>query len=126
VFVFVFFIISFFPSRNYSSSLCEWFTLFLRVFLIDPCEDKQCSFNALCVVNNNYKASCQCPKCPPTTKPVCGTDGKNYVNECELRKQSCTTKTNIRVLHQGKCGACVDNTTLLSATIMILLLFWCK
>ena len=71
---------------------------------LDPCEDKICSFNSLCVVNNNYKASCQCPKCPPTTKHVCGSDGETYVNECELRKQSCTTKTNIIIFHQGKCG----------------------
>ena len=56
------------------------------------------------MVNSNYKASCQCPKCPPETKHVCGNDGKTYVNECELRKQSCTTKTNIGVLHPGKCG----------------------
>ena len=75
------------------------------MFLLpDPCEDKQCFFNSLCVVDSNYKPSCQCPKCPRATKPVCGSDGKTYVNECELRKQSCTTKTNIRVLHQGKCG----------------------
>jgi coxsackievirus/adenovirus receptor len=56
------------------------------------------------VVDSDYRASCQCPKCPRTTKRVCGSDGKTYVNECELRKQSCTTKTNIRVLHQGKCS----------------------
>ena len=56
------------------------------------------------MVDSNYRASCQCPKCPPATKPVCGSDGKTYVNECELRKQSCTTRTNIRVLHEGKCS----------------------
>jgi hypothetical protein len=80
--------------RNYHISLT----------CLDPCEDVRCSFNSLCVVDSNYRASCQCPKCPPTTKPVCGSDGKTYVNECELRKQSCTTKTNIRVLHEGKCS----------------------
>ena len=72
--------------------------------ILDPCEDMICSFNAICVVNSNYKASCRCPKCPPSIKRVCGSDRKTYVNECELRKQSCTTKTNIRVVHQGKCS----------------------
>ena len=76
----------------------------LVAFISDPCEEKKCSFNALCVVNRNYKASCRCPKCPPATKPVCGSDGETYINECELRKQSCTTKTSIKVLYQGKCG----------------------
>ena len=74
------------------------------IFTQDPCEDIRCSFNSLCVVDSNYKASCQCPKCPSTTKHVCGTDGRTYINECEVRKQSCTTKTNIRVLHPGKCS----------------------
>ena len=60
------------------------------------------------MVDSNHKASCQCPKCPPTTKPVCGSDGQTYVNECELRRQSCTTKTNIRVLHDGKCSTFVE------------------
>jgi hypothetical protein len=75
---------------------------------LDPCEDVRCSFNSLCVVDSNYRASCQCPKCPPATKHVCGSDGKTYVNECELRKQSCTTKTNITVLHQGKCSKFIN------------------
>ena len=64
----------------------------------------KCFFNAQCVVDSNYKASCQCPKCPPITKRVCGSDGRTYINECELRRESCTTKTNIRVLHDGKCS----------------------
>ena len=72
----------------------------------DPCEDIQCSFHAQCVVNSNYKPSCKCPKCPPTARHVCGSDGKTYVNECELRKRSCTTKTSIRVIHQGTCNPC--------------------
>ena len=80
----------------------------IRLTCLDPCENKQCSFNSLCVVDSDYRASCQCPKCPPTTKPVCGSDGQTYVNECELRKQSCTTKTNIRVLHQGKCSKFIE------------------
>ena len=71
---------------------------------LDPCEDMTCSFNAICVVDRNFRASCQCPKCPPTRKQVCGSDGNTYVNECELRKQSCTTKTNITILHGGECG----------------------
>ncbi|XP_028394352.1 uncharacterized protein LOC114518524 isoform X7 [Dendronephthya gigantea] len=82
----------------------------------DPCEDKNCSFNAQCVVNKNYKASCKCPKCPPETKHVCGSDGKTYINECELRKQSCTTKTNIRVLHEGKCNPCEDKICYYNST----------
>ena len=56
------------------------------------------------MVDKNFRASCQCPKCRLTEKHVCGTDGKTYINECELKKKSCTTKTNIKVLHNGKCS----------------------
>ena len=74
----------------------------------------------MCVVDSNYKASCQCPKCPPTTKRVCGTDGRTYMNECELRKQSCTTKTNIRVLHPGKCSKYFHFNLLLTLALKFL------
>lgn len=35
---------------------------------------------------------------------VCGSDGKDYVNECELHQHACKNKKNIRVQYQGHCG----------------------
>ena len=78
--------------------------VFLFISCLDPCKDKDCYFNSVCVVDSEHQATCQCPKCPPTTKHVCGSDGKTYLNECKLKRWSCMTKTSIRILRPGKCS----------------------
>jgi len=35
--------------------------------------------------------------------PVCGTDGKSYLNECFLEKEACKSGTEIKVFHRGLC-----------------------
>merc|ERR1719454_2626763 len=43
-------------------------------------------------------------KCPKSKKKVCGSDGKNYQNECELEKKACKKpELNLKVAHKGKC-----------------------
>lgn len=34
---------------------------------------------------------------------VCGGDGENYSNICELKKKSCLKQTNISVAYLGLC-----------------------
>ncbi|XP_063914885.1 agrin-like isoform X2 [Zophobas morio] len=79
----------------------------------DPCRDKQCGFGARCVVSpDGRNASCVCPdKCPSygdhtTSRPVCGSDGVDYKNQCELQKAACTSNANITVKFLGKCDPC--------------------
>ena len=36
-------------------------------------------------------------------KPVCGSDGNNYRNKCELDLEVCTRKINVEIAHSGPC-----------------------
>uniref|UniRef100_A0A8C9T420 Agrin n=1 Tax=Scleropages formosus TaxID=113540 RepID=A0A8C9T420_SCLFO len=35
---------------------------------------------------------------------VCGSDGRNYSNECELKKTRCEKQVNLQIQSQGPCG----------------------
>ncbi|ROL55539.1 Ovoinhibitor [Anabarilius grahami] len=41
--------------------------------------------------------------CPTIYKPVCGSDGKTYGNECELNAANKVSKPKIVILKQGEC-----------------------
>ncbi|XP_050518917.1 follistatin-related protein 3-like [Diabrotica virgifera virgifera] len=76
----------------------------------DPCRDKECLFGSRCTVNpDGRNATCICPdKCPnygdhTTSRPVCGSDGVNYGNQCELQRAACSSQTNITIKFYGKC-----------------------
>uniref|UniRef100_A0A6P7FT13 Agrin-like n=1 Tax=Diabrotica virgifera virgifera TaxID=50390 RepID=A0A6P7FT13_DIAVI len=82
----------------------------------DPCRDKECLFGSRCTVNpDGRNATCICPdKCPnygdhTTSRPVCGSDGVNYGNQCELQRAACSSQTNITIKFYGKCGICGEN-----------------
>lgn len=77
----------------------------------DPCLDKQCSFGALCVPSlDGLTARCQCPeRCDNygdsvDSVPICGGDGKDYNNKCEMEKASCMDMVERSVKYSGRCG----------------------
>lgn len=37
-------------------------------------------------------------------KTVCGSDGKDYENFCELKKESCRSSRDIKIFYFGKCS----------------------
>ncbi|XP_059111706.1 serine protease inhibitor Kazal-type 4 [Peromyscus eremicus] len=43
------------------------------------------------------------PKCPQTPKPICGTDGVTYKNECHLCVTRIKTQKDIQIRKDGKC-----------------------
>uniref|UniRef100_A0A1I7XAX0 Agrin-like n=1 Tax=Heterorhabditis bacteriophora TaxID=37862 RepID=A0A1I7XAX0_HETBA len=71
----------------------------------NPCSNINCSWGSSCHISKNGTAECRCnKKCELILKPVCGTNGITYDNECELRRLSCEEKSRIEVHHEGTCG----------------------
>ncbi|XP_031572994.1 collagen alpha-6(VI) chain-like [Actinia tenebrosa] len=55
----------------------------------------------------NGKATCVCAEsCPSTPKQVCGSDGKTYTNDCEMKRAACQNNKNITVKSPGPCDPC--------------------
>ena len=56
-------------------------------------------------MNNDGTTACKCPmKCPKKVDYVCGSDGRNYENDCLLRLEACTKKKRLSVKNLGQCG----------------------
>ena len=77
----------------------------------NPCVGRKCSFGAVCVSSlDGLSARCQCPdKCynfgdNDDGQPLCGTDGVDYGNACELRRTSCREMRDIFKKYDGNCG----------------------
>ena len=77
----------------------------------DPCEGIKCHLGAMCVSSSDGTSyRCQCPvECNTYgdsvgSTPVCGNDGQDYNNWCELRMASCKTMKEIKVKYYGKCS----------------------
>uniref|UniRef100_UPI0037E850BC agrin isoform X1 n=1 Tax=Semicossyphus pulcher TaxID=241346 RepID=UPI0037E850BC len=80
--------------------------------LKDPCTEVTCSYGSTCVQSSDgLSAKCMCPLgCEgKPEQTVCGSDGKDYRNECELHQHACKTQKNIRVQYPGHCDPCKDN-----------------
>uniref|UniRef100_A0A3Q3QEC3 Agrin n=1 Tax=Monopterus albus TaxID=43700 RepID=A0A3Q3QEC3_MONAL len=80
--------------------------------LKDPCTEVTCSYGSTCVQSSDgLSAKCMCPLgCEgKPQQTVCGSDGKDYRNECELHQHACKSQKNIRVQYQGHCDPCKDS-----------------
>ncbi|KAH9102143.1 hypothetical protein AeMF1_021219 [Aphanomyces euteiches] len=46
----------------------------------------------------------ECPvACIEILRPVCGSDGKTYDNECFLKRDACSKNVHVQVAHEGMC-----------------------
>ncbi|XP_071039097.1 agrin-like isoform X2 [Parasteatoda tepidariorum] len=72
----------------------------------DPCEGVECPASQVCQLDNNRNPICRCNAiCSPDFRPVCGSDGKTYINECSLRVESCKSRRSLRIIFSGECSS---------------------
>uniref|UniRef100_A0A4W5KW64 Agrin n=1 Tax=Hucho hucho TaxID=62062 RepID=A0A4W5KW64_9TELE len=65
---------------------------------------EECKFNGVCQVERlGMRCSCEPIRCDGTYKPLCGKDGRTYINDCERRRAECQAKAHIPVKQQGPC-----------------------
>ncbi|XP_041425259.1 agrin isoform X3 [Xenopus laevis] len=75
----------------------------------DPCSTVSCSYGSTCVRSTDGQtAKCICPaSCTGVPENVvCGSDGKDYHNECLLNKQACDNQENLYKKFDGPCDPC--------------------
>ncbi|CAG6021111.1 unnamed protein product [Menidia menidia] len=90
--------------------------------LKDPCTEMNCTYGSTCVQSSDgLSAKCMCPLgCEgKVNKTVCGSDGKDYRNKCELHQHACKTQKNIREQFQGPCAKLFRVDTISSKPIMV-------
>lgn len=73
--------------------------------LVLGCAQTNCRFYSKCVERPNGQAVCICNEsCNLSLDPVCGSDGRTYINECFLRAYACKRRQGIVVLQRGACS----------------------
>ncbi|XP_077149743.1 follistatin-related protein 1 isoform X1 [Ranitomeya variabilis] len=68
------------------------------------CANVFCGAGRECAVTEKGEPTCLCiEKCKSHKRPVCGSNGKTYLNHCELHRDACLTGSKIQVDYDGHC-----------------------
>jgi len=100
-------VLSFFLIFTYKLLYTLSFMLLCCVVLrcvADPCLVRWWGKGRECVVAADGTAACLCQRtCPSHGRVVCGTDGLQYPNHCQLHRASCIQGRNLNVDHSFSC-----------------------
>ncbi|KYO22440.1 follistatin-related protein 1 [Alligator mississippiensis] len=68
------------------------------------CANVFCGAGRECAVTEKGEPTCLCiEQCKAHKRPVCGSNGKTYLNHCELHRDACLTGSKIQVDYDGHC-----------------------
>ena len=70
--------------------------------------------------------TCKCPTeddCPRDVDPVCGSDGRSYINPCRMNVEACNTEQPLVVIKKGVCGKDVISVNQIFVLLQLFLNF---
>ncbi|XP_053616834.1 agrin-like [Plodia interpunctella] len=75
----------------------------------DPCAGVTCPDPEVCQLDDRRSPSCRCAEpCPLEFSPVCASDGKTYSNECQMHRESCRARKQLKIIFKGQCSTGVN------------------
>ena len=80
--------------------------IYIAGLVVLRCDSTSCRYGARCRFTRGYP-ECTCPvesECPVDVKPVCGSDGRNYPNECVMTARACLMGKDVTAAYHGRCG----------------------
>ncbi|KAM8977764.1 follistatin-related protein 1 [Pelodytes ibericus] len=82
------------------------------------CANVFCGAGRECAVTEKGDPTCLCiEKCKSHKRPVCGSNGKTYLNHCELHRDACLTGSKIQVDYDGHCKEKTSDTPAASPVV---------
>jgi len=68
------------------------------------CDNVFCGLGRECVEGLTKEPVCDCiERCREPPKPLCGSDGETYKNDCEMHRAACVSGKVIRKIADGTC-----------------------
>ncbi|CAB3240060.1 unnamed protein product [Arctia plantaginis] len=75
----------------------------------DPCAGIACPDPEVCQLDDHRAPSCRCAEpCSLEFSPVCASDGKTYSNECQMHRESCRARKQLKIVFKGQCSSGVN------------------
>ncbi|XP_047511695.1 agrin-like [Pieris napi] len=75
----------------------------------DPCAGVTCPDPEVCQLDEKRSPSCRCAEpCSLEFSPVCASDGKTYSNECQMHRESCRARKQLKIIFKGQCSTGVN------------------